>query len=145
MPSDAPIRFPPLPDMPEPPQVGPDPRQRGFQHIIGAITNATREHGRIHTANLVTGYHAAAPSLGTIKSAHEQALARFDTRIAGERWDEDLQGWLADSLYRWIQRTKRVSTELRANGIAIEIETQDDHGYYQYRFDIMLRVAAGDH
>jgi hypothetical protein len=42
---------------------------------------------------------------------------------------------------RWIQRTKRVSTELHTNGIAIEMEAQDDLGYYCYGFDLMLREA----
>jgi hypothetical protein len=26
-----------------------------------------------------------------------------------------------------------------SNGIAVEIETQDDHGYYRYCFDLILR------
>jgi hypothetical protein len=138
VPSDV-ILFPPLPEMPEPPVVGSDPRQSSFRGIVGALTEAISERGQIHAANLVTGYHASAPSLGVIKSAHEKALAHFDMRVVRERWDEDLRRWLGKSLVRWIQRTKQVSTELRSNGIAVEIEAQDDHGYYHYGFDIMPR------
>lgn len=143
MPSDVLIRFPPLPEMPEPPVVGPDPRQTSFRGIIGALTDAladaTREYGQVSVANLATGYHASAPAIGVIKTAHEQALAHFDMRIAQDRWGEDLRRWLSTSLFRWIQRTKQITTELRKNGIAVEIETQDDHGYYRFGFDIMLR------
>lgn len=139
--SDVPIVFPPLPEMPAPPAVGPDPRQSSFRGIVGALTDATREWGQIRATNLATGYHASAPSLGAIKSEHEQALAHFHMGIVSDRWDQDIRRWLAKSLVRWIQRTKRVSTELHINGIAVEIETQDDHGYYRYCFDLMLREA----
>ena len=40
---------------------------------------------------------------------------------------------------RWIQRTKQLTMKLCPTGIAVEIETQDDLGYYRYCFDIMLR------
>jgi hypothetical protein len=139
--SDAPILFPPLPEMPEPPVVGSDPRQSNFRGIVGALANATREWGQMSAANLATGYHASAPCLGVIKSAHEKALTHFDMRIVHARWDEDLRHWLSTSLVRWTQRTKQISTTLHTNGIAVEIETQDDLGYYRYGFDLMLREA----
>jgi hypothetical protein len=142
--ADAVILFPPLPEMPEPPVIGPDPRQSGFRGIVGALTEATSEWGRIRATNLAVGYHASAPSLGVIKSAHEQALVHFDMRSVHDRWDQDLRRWLGKSLLRWIQRTKRVSTELHPNGIAVEIEAQDDLGYYRYGFDLMLREAPVD-
>jgi hypothetical protein len=139
--SDALILFPPLPEMPAPPVVGSDPRQSSFRGIVGALTEATSEWGQIRATNLALGYHASAPSLGVIKSAHEQALAHFDMRIVHDRWDQDLLRWLGKSLVRWVQRTKRVSTELHTNGIAVEIEAQDDLGYYRYGFDLMPRAA----
>jgi hypothetical protein len=139
--ADVLILFPPLPEMPEPPVVGSDPRQSSFRGIVGALADATSEWGHIRAANLVTGYHASGPSLGVIKSAHEQALAHFDMRVVHDRWEHELRRWLCSSLMRWIQRTKRVSTELHTNGIAIEMEAQDDLGYYCYGFDLMLREA----
>lgn len=130
--------------MPEPPVVGPDPHQSRFHGIVGALSDATREWGSVSLTNLVTGYHASAAALGVIKQAHEQALADFDMRSARDRWDQDLRSWLSESLVRWIQRTKQITFELRANGIAVEIETQDDLGYYRYGFDLMLREAPAD-
>ena len=106
--------------MPEPPVVGHDPRQNKFVKIIGALTEATRDHVQLATANLETGYHAAAPSLGVLKSAHEEALAHFDMRGVRDRWEKDLRRWLSTSLARWIQRTKQVSMKLYPNGIAVE-------------------------
>lgn len=90
MPSDTLILFPPLPELPEPPAVGPD------------------------------------------------------MRIARNRWDRDLRDWLCTSLPRWIQRTKQITTKLHKNGISVEIETQDDLGYYRYGFDLMLREAPAE-
>jgi hypothetical protein len=144
MATDGLILFPPLPEMPQPPVVGPDPRQDGFRRIVGALADATRESSMLSVINLGTGYHASAPALGVIKSAHEQALVHFDTRIARDRWDEDLRSWLNRSLVRWFQRAKMVTTKLYPNGIAVEIETQDDMGYYRYSFDVMLREAPGE-
>ena len=121
--------------------VGPDPHQSSFRGIVGALADATREWGQVSVTNLATGYHASAPALGVIKNAHEQALAHFDMRIARDRWDQDLRRWLGKSLLRWIQRTKQITIELHTNGISVEIETQDDLGYYRYGFDLMLREA----
>ncbi|HLM75045.1 MAG TPA: hypothetical protein VK459_20185 [Polyangiaceae bacterium] len=36
----------------------------------------------------------------------------------------------------WVQRYKRLKIERAGDGLRIEIETQDDHGYYVYRFDV---------
>lgn len=128
--------------MPEPPVVGPDPRQTVFQGIVGALSDATR--GRVQATNTTTGFPASAPSLGEIKDAHERALTRFDMGVVQDRWDKDVGDWLRESLVRWIQRTKSLSTDLRPKGIAVEIETQDDHGYYRYSFDLMLREAPAN-
>jgi hypothetical protein len=141
VPADVLVRFPPLPELPEPPVVGPDPRQKFYFRIVGTLTEATEELGRIQASNLATGYHACAPNLGVLKIAHEQALAHFDLGIIRARWEAELQRWLAKSQVRWVQRTKSISTELRANGIAVELEAQDDHGYYHYGFDLMIREA----
>lgn len=32
---------------------------------------------------------------------------------------------------------QRLKIERHAGGVHVEIETQDDHGYYQYEFDVM--------
>lgn len=144
MPADVLILFSPLPEMPEPPVVGDDPRQTKFRGIIGALADATRDHVQLNVTNLDTGYHASAPALGVLKSAHEETLGHFDMRGVRDRWEKDLQRWLSNSLARWIQRTKQVTMKLYPNGIAVEIETQDDHGYYRYCFDIILREGPAE-
>ena len=35
-----------------------------------------------------------------------------------------------------VQPVKHMKADLCDKGIAIEIETQDDHGYYHYRLDV---------
>jgi hypothetical protein len=36
----------------------------------------------------------------------------------------------------WIQRCKSVDFDLAGNGIRLNIETQDDRGYYRYELDV---------
>jgi hypothetical protein len=56
------------------------------------------------------------------------------TQVKG-RWDE-IRQWFLHVLRAWVQRYKSVKIEPRADGIRVEIETQDDHGYYHYGFDV---------
>jgi hypothetical protein len=41
-----------------------------------------------------------------------------------------------------VQRCKRMRIERHQTGVRIELETQDDHGYYEYRFDVFPRRGA---
>ena len=53
-----------------------------------------------------------------------------------ERWTEDIRDWMHALLRTWVQRCKRRSLRYRGNGVHVVLETQDDHGYYQYEFDV---------
>lgn len=85
--------------------------------------------------NFATGFHAASVDLGRLQEVVGRGLARFDMPLVEERWD-DVLGWIRDVLRGWVQRYKRLKIEKRETGIHIEIETQDDHGYYSYTFDV---------
>jgi hypothetical protein len=39
-------------------------------------------------------------------------------------------------LRTWVQRYKKLHIERRENDIRVELETQDDRGYYSYGFDV---------
>jgi hypothetical protein len=42
----------------------------------------------------------------------------------------------------WVQRCKHVQLRRRETGIEVDFETQDDFGYYRYRFDIFAGRAT---
>ena len=42
-------------------------------------------------------------------------------------------------LRSWVQRCKLVKIERQELGIRVELDTQDDHGYYTYGFDVFSR------
>jgi len=44
--------------------------------------------------------------------------------------------WIRRVCRAWVQRCKRLRIERRRTGIRIELETQDDLGYYEYGFDV---------
>lgn len=132
--------FPPLPPRPEPPRFPPDQRQAAFHGITGRlaeqITGAVADDFGFATANTVTGFPASAVDLGRLREALESGIAAFDSALVHERWDIDVSRWLRATVLRWIQRCKSIRLDKRERGIRVEIETQDDHGYYQYAFDV---------
>ena len=65
----------------------------------------------------------------------ERNLRRFTGELMKERWD-DIFDWSLRFLRRWVQRTKRIKLERFESGIRIELQTQDDLGYYDYAFDV---------
>jgi hypothetical protein len=73
--------------------------------------------------------------LGRLKSALERGVKHFNVLQLEERWDE-VRDWMCRAISSWVQRYKRLKIERAGDGLRIEIETQDDHGYYVYRFDV---------
>jgi hypothetical protein len=45
-------------------------------------------------------------------------------------------------LRAWVQRYKHAKIRRREQGVRVEFETQDDHGYYVYGFDVFPGQAA---
>jgi hypothetical protein len=89
---------------------------------------------RLGGPNLSRGYYASAVDLGRVQHALERGLARFDPTVLEARWSEVFP-WIGNVLRVWVQRTKRMKIERVGAGIRIEMQTQDDLGYYDYAFD----------
>jgi len=131
------LRFPALPPVPEPPSLPGDERQRTFQRIAGRLTEkGLPTDGVTAVINTSFGFPASAVDLGALQNMLGHAIAAFDMARVRERWNEDLFAWMRQALMRWIQRCKHLHFDLEENGIRITIETQDDHGYYRYEFDV---------
>jgi len=140
-------RFPPLPAIPNPPVTDPDKRQRTFQRIVGNLTaQLTGADAQVGTANTTRGYRASAVDLGALQEMLGRAIERFDMTQVRERWDEDLFAWMRGAIFVWIQRCKMLQMTVEDRGIRIVLETQDDHGYYHYEFDVFpgVRERRGD-
>lgn len=130
------VPFPPLPPIPIRP-VGPaDARQQTFHRIIGGITDELLDHGEVGTINTATGFRASAVDLGALQEMMEDGLAHFDMARVRERWETDVRAWLIEMLRSWVQRCKFMHFDPAENGIHIQIQTQDDRGYYEYEFDV---------
>lgn len=142
------VPFPPLPPVPRAPRLPPDKRQTSAARIIGALADVAKREMRLSGPNLTTGFHASGVDLGRLQAALARGTARFNMVQIAERWDE-VRAWMHDVLRAWVQRYKMLHVELREGGIRVELETQDDHGYYSYGFDVFagkaverLRLAA---
>ena len=55
------------------------------------------------------------------------------------RWRPRVFSWMRRLLRSWVQRCKLVKIERQELGIRVELETQDDQGYYKYGFDVFPR------
>ena len=124
-----------LPPVPPPPSFGPDPRQEIFYRTVGHLSAELQEKGEIHVASTATGYPASAVDLGRLQAEIEQALAGLTLDDIRSRWTDEVLPWLAEFTRNWIQRRKTLRAEIRGQGIAFTIETQDDRGHYTYAFD----------
>ncbi|HVR37502.1 MAG TPA: hypothetical protein VMU84_00285 [Thermoanaerobaculia bacterium] len=138
------VAFPPLPPVPDPPTETEDARQASFRQIAaGLVEQLLQGSGGIATANLVTGYRASAVDVGHLQEVIERGLERFDMEQVRRRWDDDVFAWLRQILLAWIQRCKFIHFELEENGIRIQLQTQDDRGYYHYEFDVFPGRISG--
>jgi len=128
-------RFPPLPRLPPPPRFPQDPRQQQTRRILGGIARAAQSQLVLAGPNLVKGFPASAVDLGRLKTALERGVHRLDAEQVAERWDE-VFAWMRRLIAAWVQRYKMLKIVQRGGGIRVEIQTQDDHGYYDYAFDV---------
>ena len=129
------VRFPPVPRVPPPPLLSEDPRQVTAARIIGAVAKVAQTSMEVGGPNLVKGFHASAVDLGRLQQALERGLSRFDYAQIEARWSEVFD-WIRRVVGAWVQRYKHMKIERFERGIRIELETQDDHGYYHYTFDV---------
>jgi hypothetical protein len=128
------LLFPLQLTVPRPPKLPTDKRQARFLQIVENL--AAQTGVAMVSANVTDGYYAAAVDLGALQAVLLEVLGRFSHAQIESRWDQ-LLPQIHATLGAWVQRRKSVSIDLRANGIHIRFETQDDHGYYHYEFDVM--------
>ncbi len=128
------VLFPLRLAVPSPPKLPTDKRQARFLQIVENL--AAQTGVAMVSANVTDGFYAASVDLGALQAALLEVLARFSHAQIESRWDQ-LLPQIHATLGAWVQRRKSATIELRANGIHIRFETQDDHGYYHYEFDVM--------
>ncbi len=130
------VPFPPLPPRPKPPRLPPDERQAVFSRIAGGIVDAVGEGFEVGVANTASGYPASAVDVGRLKATLESGLEGFGMELLRQRWDDDVAHWLRGTIRSWVQRCKLIRLDKEDEGVRVEIETADDHGYYTYGFDV---------
>jgi hypothetical protein len=133
--------FPPLPRVPSPPRFPPDARQRQTSRILGHIARAVQSEMVVAGPNLVKGFPASAVDLGRLKDALERGVQRLDATQVADRWDE-VFAWMRRVIAAWVQRYKMLKIERLESGIRVEMQTQDDYGYYDYAFDVFPKRNA---
>jgi hypothetical protein len=131
--------FPPLPKVPRPPQFVPDARQEQTARALGYLTKTLQSEMVIAGANLTKGFPAASVDLGGLKDAIESGLRRFDGVQVEERWSE-IRAWIERVIALWVQRRKWSRITRFEKGVRVQLQTQDDLGYYDYAFDAFYRV-----
>jgi hypothetical protein len=134
-------QFPPVPRIPAPPLLPEDTRQSQAARIIGAVAKVAQTSMKVGGPNLAKGFHASAVDLGRLQETLERGLARFDHAQIEARWPEVL-GWIQHVIAAWVQRYKHLKIERGERGISIDIQTQDDLGYYRYAFDVFRRRSG---
>ena len=89
--------------------------------------------------NLATGFRASAVDVGRVKAIVEAGIAAFDMHQVKARWKRDVRAWMVGTVRAWVQRCKLIRLRPREAGIRVELQTQDDEGYYDYGFDVFPR------
>jgi hypothetical protein len=116
----------------------PDERQTQARQIIGGLAGSVEADMQLVGPNLTTGFFASSVDLGRLQDELQKGIARLNAAQLAERWDE-VFAWMQRLLRAWVQRCKLMSIERKELGIRIGLETQDDHGYYKYEFDVFPR------
>jgi hypothetical protein len=115
-----------------------DRRQAIAARVIGRLEDLSQSSMSSVSTRFATGFHASAIDLGALQQVIERGISRFDDLQLAERWSE-IHDWIQRVLRAWVQRRKKVKIQRLAMGIRIELETQDDLGYYSYAFDVFPR------
>jgi len=134
-------RFPPLPRVPSPPRFPPDARQQQTSRVLGNIARAVQSEMVLAGPNLIKGFPASGVDLGRLKDALERGVQRLNAEQVADRWDE-FQGWMRRVIAAWVQRYKMLKFKRFESGIRVEMQTQDDYGYYEYAFDVFPKRQA---
>ena len=100
--------------------------------LAAEVTSAAQTAG----PNFATGFYASAVNAGKLQATLERGLSRFSIEQRDARWKDKIFPWILRVLATWVQRRKHVAIERVDDGIHIELETQDDLGYYRYMFDV---------
>ena len=119
-----------------------DPRQANTKRIIGAIVAMAKDTMALAGPNFVEGFPASAVNVGELQEAMERGLHRFTGANLVDRWD-DVFAWLVRVLRSWVQRPKQIKVKRVEQAIRIEMQTQDDLGYYDYAFDVFPDRGGG--
>ncbi len=132
------VPFPPLARTPPPPRSRFDPRQANVARVVGALLDAVGSSAGARPTNL-TGFRASAVDVGRVKAILEAGIAAFDMHQVKARWKRDVRAWMVGTVRAWVQRCKLIRLRPREAGIRVELQTQDDEGYYDYGFDVFPR------
>ncbi len=136
------VRFPPMPQIPSPPRLPLDPRQAKLMSLLDRAA-AISTTGFVGAApRFATGFHSSAVDLGKLQAALARGISRFDMAQVHDRWDE-IREWMHRALQAWVQRSLYAKLEVHKTGIRVEFKTQDDHGSYNYGFDVF--PGRGEH
>jgi len=103
--------------------------------VAGAIAGVAEGTMQLAGPNFSSGFRASAVDLGRLQTVLSRGVARLDVDQIEQRWDEVFD-WMRRVLRGWVQRCKHMKIERRGSGIRVEVEAQDDHGYYSYGFDV---------
>jgi hypothetical protein len=127
------VLLPALPPPPRPPKTHTDSRQsqRGDDDPpppLGGVSGPAGAPAR--------GFIASAVDLGRLKAALELGIVSFTITQLQSRWGVDVRAWMMSVLRTWVQRPKFIRLELRDRGVRVQLQTQDDFGYYEYSFDV---------
>ena len=116
--------------------MGPDDRQRVSTHVVSALINqlATPVAGSERLKPY--GFPASAVDLGVLQTVLNTGLGHFTMDQVRERWDDDVKNWIISAIRTWVQRCKEMHLDVADNGVHVSMQTQDDHGYYSYEFDV---------
>ncbi len=133
--------FPPLPPIPAPPRLPHDSRQCTVARIVGVLADVAETDMNVAGPNLTKGFYASAVDVGQLQAELAHGISRLSLAQLDERWDEVFD-WIGRVLRSWVQRCKQMRIVRHEGGIRIEFETQDDHGYYKYGFDVVPRKQS---
>ena len=128
--------FPPLPRLPAPPRLPFDVRHERTARVISSLAAEVTSAAQTAGPNFATGFYASAVNAGKLQATLERGLSRFSIEQRDARWKDKIFPWILRVLATWVQRRKHVAIERVDDGIHIELETQDDLGYYRYMFDV---------
>lgn len=133
------VSLPVLPPVPAPPCQSADRRQAQAARVLAGLAGQMGREIHLGSANLSSGFPASAVDIGALQSAIGSGVSRLTGEQLRRRWKADVRAWVQRLVLSWVQRVKRLTVTLRARGVHVVIQTQDDRGYYRYELDVFSR------